>query len=145
MSAPLPTTRVATLTAEQKRLVDEYVEVREKWKSWQPPVNPHAARFAELKVRILGWFEKEPADVAFIAEGKSFKLPISARERKRTLKNLPALLRKLGQKWIAENCMPTLGAVEKAIPAEKLSLYIDEERSGPRNIGEPVRCAPEAK
>lgn len=138
MKKPVPVPTVAKLTPAQRADVDAYVEARARWKSWQPPVNPHAARYNELQVKILAWFEKESAEAAFIAEGVKYRLPVTMRKNKRTLKNIAALFRKLGQKWVAEHCEPTLDAVEHAIAEDKLDLYIDEERTGSRTLGEPV-------
>lgn len=134
-------TKVAELTPSQRKLVDEYVEAREQWKSWQPAVNPHAARYEQLKAEILTWFAERPANHAFIAQGDSFTLPISPRENKRNVINTLKLVRTLGLKWVAENCKPTLTAIEKALSPEKREQFITESREGPRSIGEPARVA----
>jgi hypothetical protein len=128
------------LTSQQKAvLIDEYVECRERVKAWKPNVNPHAQRYLELQSLILAWYEKSPAEKSAVAEGNSYRLPISARENKRTVVNLAGLVRKLKLSWLLENCKVTLKAIEKAVPKEKLPLYIHEELAGPREIGEPVR------
>lgn len=140
--AKLPSTQVAELTSEQRAILDEFVQVRSAWKSWQPAVNPHSARYEELKATILGWFEKKPADVAYIAEGTTHKIPITMRENKRTVVKVLQLVRKLGLKWVAENCTPTLSAIEKSkLSPEQRKQFITEAREGPRSIGEPVLIA----
>lgn len=137
-----PKTQVADLTPEQRVILDEFVQVRSRWKAWQPAVNPHSARYEELKATILGWFEKNPADVAYIAEGTSHKIPITMRENKRTVVKVLQLVRKLGLKWVAENCTPTLSAIEKSkLSPEQRKQFITEAREGPRSIGEPVLIA----
>jgi hypothetical protein len=129
---------VPKLTPEQRRLVDEYVEVRAKCLAWRPAANPHVSRFAELQVAILAWFEKQDPEDQILAKGNKFSLPVGAKERKRTIVRIPELFRRLGMKWVAEHCKPALGALEKALPKDELAKYVEESRTGPRSLGEPV-------
>jgi hypothetical protein len=124
----------ATLAA----LVDEYAELREKVKQWKPNVNPHLARFEELEVAILAAHEKEPADQAIIAQGAKFKLPISARQVQRSIKNLSGFYRLVGVKQFLSICSVTLGSIEKEIPKEQRKRFIASAQTGRRTIGEPV-------
>jgi len=122
-------------------LVDEYVEVRAKVLAWKPNVNPDAARYAELHAKMLEAATKARADQAVVLEGKLWKLPITHQEQQSTIISIPALQKKLGLKWLLENCSVTLAKVRKAIPRNKLADYILTERTGNREVQEPVRRA----
>lgn len=129
----------AKLTPEQRKLVDEFAEARQRCMAWTPAVNPHAARRQELEKLILSWFENSEAAEPIIAAGNRYTVPVSIRENRRTLILIPKLLKRLGQKWVVENFKPTLTSIEKALTKEELQKYMNEERSGPRTIGEPVQ------
>jgi hypothetical protein len=121
------------------QLVDEFAELREKVKQWRPNVNPHLARFCELGAIILSWYEKTPADEGIIAEGERYKLPISARHVKRSIRNVAAFFKLVGQRKFLTICSVTLGAIEKEVPKDLRGKFIASEQSGPRTIGEPVQ------
>jgi hypothetical protein len=125
-------------------VVDEYGELSQKMALWAPPMNPYAQRNAELQLQILSWYENEPAEKKFIAEGTRFKVPVKARRLKREVINIPKLLKIWGMKKIAELWEPPLNVIEKEVPENKHSLYIKEERTGPRALGSPVLIHPEA-
>jgi hypothetical protein len=123
----------------EEALIDEYCELAEKMAAWQPALNPHAARFAEVSSLILGRYAQAPADRSILAPGARYLLPISAGRMKRSVVNLEKFFKAVGRQAYLEMCRPTLGNVEKAIPKEKQSLYIAESQTGNRTIGRPVR------
>ena len=129
---------VPTDPNSRESLIDEYAELRQKMRAWNANVNPYAARFDELNRLILSWYEDHPADRSAIAEGRRWKLPITARRWQRSIQNLAGFFRKVGRERFLELCSVTLGAIEKEISADKLELYIHSEQSGNRSIGEPV-------
>jgi hypothetical protein len=129
------------LTPDQRKEIDEYVEVRAKCMAWQPAVNPFAARLAELEPKLLAMAESLDAKEASVLHGNKYVVPISGRERKRTILQVPKLFKKLGMKWVVANCKPTLKAVEKALSAKEFKAFVSEEQTGPRNLGEPVQQA----
>ena len=120
-------------------LVDEYAEVRQRVLAWKPNVNPDAKRYAELHEQILAAAAPKPAEEGVVLEGKLWRVPVSPQENESTIKSIPALQKRLGLKWFLENAKITLAAVRKAIPKEKLGLYILTERTGAREVQEPVR------
>jgi hypothetical protein len=130
------------LTAEQRRLVDEYTEVRARVMAWRPAVNPDAARFGELEAQLLAMAAGIEADQSAILKGNRSTVPVTECERKRTIIKIPSLFRLLGTGWVSENCKPTLKAIQKALTKEQLAKYVSESRSGPRTLGEPVTSAP---
>ena len=125
-------------------IVDEYGEISQKMAPWAPPLNPHAQRYTELQIQILSWYQNEPAEKKFIAEGARFKVPVTARKLHRTVVNIPKLLKIWGLKRIAELWEPPLNVIERELPKDKHSLYITEERTGTRALGAPVLIHPEA-
>ena len=132
---------VPKLTAEQRKLVDEFREVRARYLAFKPNVNPDAARYAVLEETILGWFAGMKGDEVILAKGDKFSVPISACERKRTIKNIPALLKRLGTAWVKEHFKPTLKDLTKALDEKELAKFVDETRTGPRTVGEPVAAS----
>lgn len=130
---------VPPLPKPDPALIDEYSDLREKMKAWRPNVNPHAARFAEVSALILAAYETWPAKEPIVAEGLRFKLPITARRLERKIIDLAGFFRKIGRERYLEICEPTLGAIKKEIPKEKIGLYVEGKETGPRQIGEPVQ------
>lgn len=111
---------------------------------WSPPMNPYTQEHKELELLILSWYQDKPAKEKFIAQGRTFKVAVKAQKLKRTVVNVPKLIKVLGLKRIAELWEPPLSLIEREIPEDKLPLYIKEERSGPRALGTPVLIHPEA-
>jgi len=131
------------MKAPPPELIDEFADMRAKMRAWKPDVNPHAQRFGAVKQQILDCYEGADPEQTYLAEGIVYKLPISACELRRKIKDLYKVFLRLKSKRFVSLCSFTLGALEKAIPKDKLAQYIHEERTGPREIGEPV--AKEAK
>jgi hypothetical protein len=129
---------VISLPKPDPGLIDEYAELREKMKAWRPNVNPHAARYAEVGALILKCYEAYPASEPVVAEGLRYRLPITARRLERKIIDLAGFFKKIGREKYLEICKPTLGAIEKEVPKEKIGLYIAGSETGPRQIGEPV-------
>lgn len=131
---------VQSLTDAQ--LADEYAEVRLRMMAWKPNVNPNAQRFGELATELVARQAGKPAAEQIIVEGERYIVPISPRENKRTVTKPVALyrrLKKLGEKKFLALYKITLGAIDKAIPdAKERARYVKEERTGPREIREPV-------
>jgi hypothetical protein len=132
------------LNPDQRKLVDEYVEVRKHCAAWKPSVNPHAARLAQLEPLLteMAGFNPVQAKETFVLRGDQFVVPLSARRLKRTILQIPKLFKLLGTKWVAEHCAPTLTDLEKSSLTEKqLKSFILEEQSGQRTLGEPAELA----
>ena len=130
------------LSPDQRKLVDEYVEVREKCRAWRPEVNPNAARLAELQPLLIALAGSTDPERPLTLKGKKHVVPVSRCELRRTILRIPALFRRLGAKWVAEHCKPTLTALEKSpLSPEELASFIHQDRTGPRTLGEPVPLA----
>lgn len=133
---------IPTAELTDSQLADEYSEFRARMMAWKPNVNPDAQRFSQLGTELLKRQEKEPAEKQIQVQGERYIVPISARERKRTIVapiGLYRKLKKLGEKKIVALYKITLAAIDKAIPDEKeRGRYVHEDRTGSREIGEPV-------
>lgn len=122
-------------------LIDEYAEVRSRMMAW-PNVNPHAERFEELEQEILRRQENQPKDKALILEGKTFKLPVSAKRFNRWL--LAGAVEKLFTRWGKDTflsvCSPAFGVIDKLVPDKKeRATYFGGDHTGARTLGEPVK------
>ena len=63
-------------------LIDEFGENRRKMLLWQPPpapVNPFAARNAELEAEIRSWHVALPTDQGAVLEGNWYRVTLSER------------------------------------------------------------------
>ena len=134
--SPKPLTKLS-----ERELVDEYVEFRFRVMAWEPPVNPHEARFDELAAEILRRQEKEPEKKTITLESPRFKLPISARKMVRSL--LPNAVENLFKRWGQETYLkvcspPALGTIDKLVPKVDRGQYVKEAFTGARTIGEPI-------
>jgi hypothetical protein len=123
-------------------LADEFAETRLRMMAWKPNVNPDFQRFQELSAELLARHAKEPAEKRIQVQGIRYIVPISPQENKRTITKpfaLYRLLKKKGEKKLLQWYKITLGAIDKAIPDEKeRAKYLKQERTGAREIGEPV-------
>lgn len=123
-------------------LVDELGDLSLKLAAWRPNVNPYLPRANEIEAIILSWYEKQPPEKTFIAEGSRWKIPVTAQRRKRTVINVLKLIRKWGVGHIAELWEPPLNLIEREVPKEQHKLYIQEAHTGPRSLGDPVMIDP---
>jgi len=129
---------------DRASIIDEYGELSEKVAAWKPTLCPYLQRFTELKLKILSWYELEPADQRFVAAGTRYKVAVKPRRRTRTVINVEKLVKLFGLAKIAKLWEPTLGLIEKEVPAADHDKYIKEERTGPRELDSPVRVIAEA-
>lgn len=133
------------LTTEQKKLVDEYQQVRERCMAWKPNVNPDAARYQELQAAMLELCAAEAPDQAVVLEGNLYDLPISMRENRREIKDRHMLWRRIKRllggtdKKMAGVYKITLGQIDKILPSDEHEKFLIQERTGPREIQEPVK------
>lgn len=119
------------------QLVDEYTEVRSRCLAFKPNVNPDAERFAELEGEILSRVAKEKPAKRLVLEGELYRLPISPCESRTKLRSVTALFKKLGLRKFLQHCTVKLSAARHL--GEDGKKYLITKRTGPREIGEPVR------
>lgn len=120
-------------------LVDEWANLRAKNLAFQPNVNPHAKPLADKTAELLIFYEDRPGDQSYIAIGKEYKVPVSQRHRVRWPIELYKLFKRLGGKKYVAIAQPTLGDIEKALPEKLHPQFIHEERTGRRELQEPVK------
>lgn len=132
---------MAKLTKQQlSLLIDECGDLRRKADLWQPNVNPHLQRLAEVEAQLLALQADADPEQPIVLEGARWKIPISAcrKQAKLIASRLPVLFKRLGQEWVLENCAPTLAAVRSAIPKDQHKSFIQETRGTVRTLGNPV-------
>lgn len=143
MSATLETPSVKDLTLAQ--LADEYAEVRLRMMAWKPNVNPDAQRFGELAEELLSRHVDEAAEKQIQVQGERFVVPISPRQNKSSIVDRLALYKRIrrlvGVEKMVEYYSITLTAARKLLSKTEQAKYIREERTGRREIGEPVMKA----
>jgi hypothetical protein len=127
------------LTPAQRKGIDAYVVARASYSAWQPAVNPHASAVADGQKLIAELTDEQAADEEVLLAGYRFSVPVSAKRIKRTIINVPALFKKLGQAWVLKHCAPSLGDFDKALEPDKRAPFVKEERVLSRIIGEPVQ------
>lgn len=133
------------LTPGQRKLVDDYAAARRDCASWRPSVNPFAARLLELEKQIMELADKQPAEQEVFLTGVSYAVPIGTKRVRRTIINVAALFKKLGKEWVLKNCIPSLGALDKALEPEERAAFVSESRDLSRIIGAPVSRAAASK
>lgn len=123
-----------------KKLVDEYVDVRSRSNAFKPNVNPHLKRLGELEELLLKACDNQPAADRIVLKGNLYLVPVSPRHNESEIKSVAAVHQRLGLDWLLANCKITLGAVKKAITdkAER-AKFIATTQTGDREIQEPVR------
>ena len=73
------------MSEDRQAIIDEYGEVDRLAKLWQPQVNPHLKRKAELQSIIEGWYVDHPADQTALEQGREYQLEVSERHNQREL------------------------------------------------------------
>jgi hypothetical protein len=129
------------LTSAERKLVDEYSEMRGKASLWVPPVNPHAKRLAELEKQLVTITDKQPADADLVLCGSRYSVPVGPKRIKRTIENVGELFDRLAPEWIRMHCIPNLGDLDKVLKGftpEDRAKFISESRELSRTIGAPI-------
>lgn len=123
--------------------MDRLGEIEEQLSTWNAEAKARSKPLIDEKKKLdaiaLSWAENAPADESRNYEGNQFLLCASKQAREREI--IPAKIPKLMQiarmsaaKFIQQFCTIRLGAVDKFIPAEKHSLFLRDERTGPRTV-----------
>ena len=132
-------TPVKDLTESQ--LADEYAETRLHMMAWRPNVNPHAQRFSQLATELLARQSEQPAENRIQVQGEKFIVPISPQENKTTITDPAAvyrIIRRKGNDILLAAYKVTLASVRKLLTPAQQEKFLATERTGPREIGEPV-------
>jgi hypothetical protein len=132
---------MAKLTkAQLTLLIDEYGDLKQQADLWQPSVNPHLQRLAEVEAQLLALQAEADPEQPIVLDGARWKVPISTcrKQAKLIASRLPVLFKRLGQAWVLENCAPTLAAVKAALPKDQHKSFIAESRGTVRTVGNPV-------
>jgi hypothetical protein len=123
-------------------LADEYAEVRLRMMAWRPNVNPDAQRFGELAEELLARQLDEPAEKQIQVQGERFIVPISAQHNKSSIIDELGLYKRIrrlvGVEELVKLYKVTLSNARKVLSKTDQAKFIREERTGRREIGEPV-------
>jgi hypothetical protein len=125
----------AALSARHKAaLIDEYGELARVIDESTAKLQPAHERHAVLANLIVGWYDAEPAESVFVAEGSAYLLKISAKSRKRTIIDMAKLFARVGATQFLKFCTFPLTAVDKLIEPSESVAFLNEARTGKRTI-----------
>lgn len=115
---------------QRAAIIDEYGELERKIAAFKPV----ADRAAALKKEIASWYEHQPADEVFVAEGKLYNAQVSAKALERRVFDMPKLFSLLGRNRFLEFCKVSLAAIDQHVASEKHPAFLHSERSGNRTV-----------
>lgn len=121
---------------ERSAVVDLYGELTDQIEALQKLAKPY-------EVQIESWSADTPADQPFVVSGDRYTVKLSAREEKRKVKSMSALFKYFGKARFLELCAIALGVLDKHLPKEKHSEFIETTQTGKRTwdiieIGKPA-------
>ncbi|MGA3015962.1 MAG: hypothetical protein ABSF62_02500 [Bryobacteraceae bacterium] len=123
------------------QLADEYAETRLRVMARRPNVNPDDQRLFQLATELLSRQADQPAEDRLQVQGDKFIVPISPQENKTSIVDPGAvyrIIRRKGNDILLAAYTITLAKVRKLLTEAQLDEYLLTERTGPREIGEPV-------
>ena len=123
------------------QLADEFAETRLRMMAWKPALNPDAQRYSELSDELLARQADEPAEKRILIEGEKFVVPISPQENSSTITDVGAVyrvIRRKGNDILLGAYSITLAKARKLLSDQQQQKWITTERTGAREIGEPV-------
>jgi transcriptional regulator with XRE-family HTH domain len=91
-------------------------------------------RYDQLRRKVVGWYEHEPAGQSFALEGAHFAAEVSPRAVERRIRSMLALYRALGQRRFLKYCQFPLSALDQVMAPAEQEQYVVSEQTGPRRI-----------
>ena len=122
--------------ARRAAVVERIGALGEKLRFEAARLKPLVEERGKLLVEVAGWYEDFDPDRSDAWETESFLLKVGPRENERTITDRAKcykLLRMTIAQFI-EVCTIPLKLVDKRIAKEKHSLFLVQERTGPRDI-----------
>ncbi len=113
-----------------KRIVDEFGDLSMEIQRMKPVVARHRA----LKEQIEEMVSDEPANLPLVIEGGRYDIQASAREWKRTIRDLVKVFRLLGKETFLRFCTFPLKGVDANFTAAEQEKLVLRERTGPRDL-----------
>lgn len=114
----------------QRAMIDEYGELDRRMQIRQADVQ----RYDLLKKAIKVWFAAIPPDADGCVEGDVYLLHLSACERERKIRDMPALIDAIGLEKVLEIATVPLGVLENMIGKTHVMALTTETRTGSRRI-----------
>lgn len=117
--------------AKAASVVDEYGRMDAKISAVEKQYGPQRK---VLKAEILGWFEGAEPHKPFVVEGLNYTALISEKQVSVTIKSMPRLFKRLGEKLFLKLATFSLKHVDAHIPAGERGKFLTEERTGLRRM-----------
>lgn len=139
----MKTARLAVVeTAHQQldpkaAIVDEYGELDRQVQEFEPKRKRHEA----LKSQIKSWYDDHPAEAEATAEGRLFRVQISARENESVIAKARAY-KELGKERFLKVCSLTIKALKEALGEAGASALITKAPTGSRKLKVVAKAAP---
>lgn len=121
-------------SCDRAAIVDEFGELRRRIAESKLQLQPTLERADALESQILSWYEHEPPDQSFVADGHRYSVQVGARHWERKITGLRRLFRFLGQRRFLDLCTFPLKSIDKAIPEVEQSQFVEKTRTGPRSL-----------
>lgn len=129
-------------------IIDELGEVERKFRLWSPGVNPHAARLAELRATVLGWYAGQPPGAEFVEEGKAYRLQVKPCQYRRdmTVGAQKTAFTAMDKKGIDPFLVfkSTQENIQKLLGEAFLEEIAPKKRTGPRTMSLVAKAGPAA-
>ena len=119
---------------EQRRMVDEYGELRRKLDL----VAADVKRLEVLKKAIRTWFDSLPPDADGVCEGQYYRLHLGPKEKERNIRNRREIVERIGIDKLLEIAIIPITELQRLMGTADLEALLIETRSGSRRI----RCIP---
>jgi len=119
------------LEPSREEIVDEF----SKLDGQLQPIKPLLKRHDELRKKIQGWYDNEPAEQAFTVNGENGNVvSVSARSHETKIVAMSKLFTSLGKaRFIALVHMP-LKNLYSAFSRDAAADYVETERTGSRTV-----------
>lgn len=123
---------------EQIAQIDEYGELRRQIQIHKPV----ADRAEQLSKIIQGWYELQPADQAFTAQGNRYDVQVGAREKVRKVFDIGKLFKIVGATKFLRIVKVNLTDLDRELPIEKHPEFLSEKQEGKRRLTPVMRPIP---
>jgi RNA polymerase sigma factor (sigma-70 family) len=91
-------------------------------------------RYDQLRRKVVGWYDGEPAGQSFALEGAHFAAEVSARAIERRIRSMLALYRAIGQRKFLAHCQFPLSALDEIMAPADQERFVVSAQTGPRRL-----------
>lgn len=106
-------------------------------------MKPDEKRANELKKLVESWYEDQPADASFTAEGRIYQVQVSARKLERSvpLDKIKKLFRDFTLPKFLNMVRVSLTDFDRTVPEDDRARYLNSGQTGSRTVNTVVKLA----